>query len=80
MRDYILRERRPDFVFGAAHVFAAGMSRFHETQAFGRDYVRVHFGDPLLDGADLCHVRRDRLGNHALALERHGEQAHFAVP
>jgi hypothetical protein len=61
LRHYILEQRKPDFVFGTTQQFAAGYSRFHETPAFLRDYVRLDFPDQKHMQADLCHVRRDRL-------------------
>ncbi|TPV96329.1 MAG: hypothetical protein B7733_05020 [Myxococcales bacterium FL481] len=58
---YLLEHAQPDFVFGSASTFAAGISRFHETPRFERDYVPLRFEDDALMEADLCHIRRDRV-------------------
>lgn len=62
VQDYLLEEKRPDFFFGTtAAPFAAGVTRFHESPRFRRDYVRLTFvGDERMRSG-LCHVRRDRV-------------------
>ena len=57
--DYLLRQRKPTFVFGGSEVFVAGSTRFYDAPEFARDYVALRVeGAPFMDMA-LCFVRRD---------------------
>ena len=57
--DYLLRQRKPTFVFGGGEVFAAGGTHFYAAPEFARDYVALRVeGAPFMDMA-LCFVRRD---------------------
>lgn len=59
MRHYLLVERRPTFVFGAATLFAAGFTQFYKMPEFKEQYVPLKFpGLPYMN-ADLCYIRRD---------------------
>jgi hypothetical protein len=59
VRDYLLEQVRPCFVFGTAGWFAAAASGFHKDPRFERMYVRLEFVDDPLMRADLSHIRRD---------------------
>lgn len=56
---YIVEEQQPAFVFGSAVTFAAGLSRFHKSDAFRSAYVHLEFVGRRHMEADLCFIRRD---------------------
>jgi hypothetical protein len=59
MRKYIFEDRKPTFVFGTSHFFAAGETEFFRMPEFGQQYARLTFpGKPYMN-AELCYVRRD---------------------
>lgn len=63
IRKYLFVDRRPTFIFGSSHQFAAGATQFYRMPEF-EAYVRLRFlGRPYMQ-ADLCHVRRDAI--HAI--------------
>ncbi len=73
LRQYLLEQERPDFIFGSTTTCAAYWSRFHESERFKRDYVRLQVSHPSLAHADLCHVRRDRVREApGVLIEREG--------
>ena len=68
MQQYLLVERKPDFILGSsANVdFAAGATRFFDTDLFRKDYVYMEFPErPYMtaeQGADpLSHMRREHV-------------------
>lgn len=72
LRNYILEQQRPDFIFGTTETFAARTSQFFQDPRFTEQYVPLMFQDrPYMVGG-LCHVRRDRLNTDTprLVLER----------
>lgn len=59
MRRYLFEERRPTFIFGSSHTFAAGATDFPHMPEFSADYVPLRFVNRPYMNAELCHVRRD---------------------
>ena len=74
MADYLLEKRKPTFMFGARHNFAAGLSKFYKDPRFKERYVPIRFvrrGEVVMTARarSLCHVRRDLLENHSPRVE-----------
>jgi hypothetical protein len=59
LEDYVLVQRRPDYIFGAINFAAA--SGFTESEIFARDYIPLEFEDHPVMTSTLSHVRRDRV-------------------
>jgi hypothetical protein len=72
IRKYLFVDRRPTFIFGSSHVFAAGATQFYRMPEFDA-YVRLRFPKRPYMQADLCHVRRDAI--HAIPGVRLVKQA-----
>jgi hypothetical protein len=80
IRQYLFVDRRPTFIFGSTHVFAAGKTQFYRMPEF-EAYVRLRFPKRPYMRANLCHVRRDAI--HAIPgvrLAENGDEPAGASP